>query len=105
MFSPINRVVHRYAVHREMRGFHMPEPSAGSITNKTAPRTVADVLSDMDYEIRSGQALDLVPISTHFDPLDSVLGGGVRAGDLVLVGGRPGVGKPIVTFQWDRHTA
>src|SRR5207249_1021390 len=83
----------------------MPEPSTGSITNRTAPRTVADVLNDLDYDIKSGQALDLVPISTHFDPFDAVLGGGIRSGDLILVGGMPGVGKTVVTLQWARNMA
>src|SRR5439155_9478934 len=32
-------------------------------------------------------------------------GGGIRAGDLVLVGGAPGVGKTIVSLQWARNIA
>lgn len=83
----------------------MPEPRVGSVRNRTAPRTVANVLEDLDVEIRSGQAQDLVPIPTHFHPLDSVLGGGLRAGDLMLVGGSPGVGKTVVTLQWARNIA
>ncbi len=39
------------------------------------------------------------------DPLDRILGGGFRFGDLVLVGGRPGVGKTIVGLQWARAMA
>src|SRR5206468_76422 len=37
--------------------------------------------------------------------LDHTLGGGVRAGDLVLIGGSPGVGKTIVALQWARNMA
>ena len=42
---------------------------------------------------------------TGMDPLDRILGGGFRFGDLVLVGGRPGVGKTIVGLQWARAMA
>lgn len=83
----------------------MPEPSTGAIKNRTAPRTVADVLDQMDEEIKSGSAQDLVPIPTYFQALDSVLGGGLKPGDLVLIGGSPGVGKTIVTLQWARNMA
>jgi replicative DNA helicase len=83
----------------------MPEPSAGSIKSRSAPRTVGEVLDTLDQEIRSGAAGDLVPVPTHFQALDSVMGGGLRPGDLLLVGGTPGVGKTIVTLQWARNIA
>lgn len=69
------------------------------------PRTVADVLGQLHDEIESGQARELIPIPTSFDPLDSVLSGGIRPGDLTLVGGTPGVGKTILTLQWARNIA
>ncbi len=83
----------------------MPEPKAGTIKNRTVPRTVGEVLETMDAEIRSGNAQDLVPIPTFFHALDSALGGGIKPGDLILVGGTPGVGKTIVTLQWARNIA
>lgn len=42
---------------------------------------------------------------TGMFPLDDVLGGGFRAGDLVLVSGRPGAGKTIMALQWARAAA
>ena len=42
---------------------------------------------------------------TGMDPLDRMLGGGFRMGDLVLLGGRPGVGKTIIGLQWARSIA
>jgi len=42
---------------------------------------------------------------TGMDPLDRMLGGGFRMGDLVLMGGRPGVGKTILGIQWARAVA
>lgn len=43
--------------------------------------------------------------ATGFEPLDDVLQGGIRPQDLVVIGGRPGVGKTIVALQWARSMA
>lgn len=48
---------------------------------------------------------DTARLPTGFDPLDRVLGGGFRRNDLVLLGGRPGVGKTIAGLQWARSIA
>lgn len=72
---------------------------------RTAPRTVTKVLTDLDASIRSGQAKDLIPVPCGFEVMDSALGGGLRRGDLMLVGGSPGVGKTILTLQWARNIA
>jgi len=42
---------------------------------------------------------------TGFEPLDDVLGGGVRPQDLLLLGGRPGIGKTVASLQWARWMA
>jgi replicative DNA helicase len=42
---------------------------------------------------------------TGFDRLDDVLSGGVRQGEVVLLGGKPGVGKTIACLQWARAMA
>ncbi|MFM7061586.1 MAG: DnaB-like helicase C-terminal domain-containing protein [Actinomycetes bacterium] len=46
-----------------------------------------------------------VAVPTGFSPLDQVLMGGVRTGQLTLVGGRPGIGKTILVLQWARTFA
>ncbi|NNC81150.1 MAG: hypothetical protein HKN94_13465 [Acidimicrobiales bacterium] len=43
--------------------------------------------------------------STGFDPLDEALNGGFAPEELVVVAGRPGVGKSIAVVQWARHLA
>ncbi len=45
------------------------------------------------------------PFPTGFEPLDDALYGGVRADELMVVGGLPGVGKSIATLQWARRMA
>ncbi len=42
---------------------------------------------------------------TGFDPLDGVLDGGLMPQELVLLGGRPGVGKTLTALQWARSVA
>lgn len=49
--------------------------------------------------------LPMLAAATGFTPLDDVLGGGPRPGDLLLVGGKPGVGKTIACLQWARSMA
>src|SRR5262245_44662245 len=43
--------------------------------------------------------------ATGFRPLDEVLSGGVRPGEVLLVGGKPGVGKTVACLQWARNMA
>ena len=70
-------------------------------------RTVSDFPSVRDLLEGSGRARPAGPASypTGFDPLDQVLGGGLKPQDLVVVGGRPGIGKTILMVQWARHLA
>src|SRR5918994_1253907 len=42
---------------------------------------------------------------TDFDVLDDVLAGGIRQGEILLLGGKPGVGKTIASLQWARSMA
>lgn len=45
------------------------------------------------------------PFETRFKLLDTVLEGGFSVHDLILIGGRPGVGKTIAALQWARNMA
>ncbi len=44
-------------------------------------------------------------LASGFDPLDRVLGGGLRPHDFMVVAGRPGVGKTIAVLQMARNLA
>ena len=45
------------------------------------------------------------PIPTGFDALDQWIGGGLRPGELVLLGGAQGVGKTTLCLQLARNIA
>ena len=59
------------------------------------PRSATSVLADAEAIGRHRLPTRLTPFPTGYDPFDAALGGGLHAEDLVLVGGRPGVGKTI----------
>ncbi len=72
-----------------------------TLTEPIAPRSVHHVLADL----AAGGQRSWTSLPTGFDPLDRVLDGGLRTGDLALVGGLPGSGKTIATLQWARSIA
>jgi DNA repair protein RadA/Sms len=61
-------------------------------------RGVAQVAS-VPVPIDSVDLMDQERISTRIDELDRVLGGGLVAGSLVLIGGDPGIGKSTLMLQ------
>jgi len=67
------------------------------------PRNALDVLDSLHDAGPSPQRARL--LATGFPLLDDVLHGGLRPGDLLLVGGKPGQGKTTVALQWARHLA
>ncbi len=69
------------------------------------PRSLTQVVRRLDAAARNGDADRPAVFPTGFAVLDHVLEGGLRAGDLTLVGGAPGVGKTVATLQWARHMA
>lgn len=57
-------------------------------TNRSGPSRIGDVPTDLAR-----------PISTGIDELDTVLGGGLVAGSVTLLGGEPGIGKSTLLLQ------
>jgi replicative DNA helicase len=72
---------------------------------RTVAQTVTEVLSHLDEQLKAGEDADLLTVPTGFGILDDVLGGGLRIGELLLLGGPPGVGKTITALQWAREVA
>jgi replicative DNA helicase len=69
------------------------------------PRTLSQVINDADDKVMQGDLVDYVPIPTGFDPLDGMIGGGLRKTELVLLGGAQGIGKTIAALQIARNIA
>lgn len=67
------------------------------------PRPVSQVMEDLnELDTRLGSR-HYRALPTGFIPLDDVLNGGIRAGELMLVGGAFGVGKTIFALQVARN--
>src|SRR5512144_1572858 len=70
-----------------------------------SPKAASAVLLNLGQLVQSGEVDSITPYATGFEPLDRYLGGGLRPGDLVLVGGAQGAGKTTMTLQMARNLA
>jgi replicative DNA helicase len=87
-----------------------PLPAAGGWRVNVAgttmePRSALDVVSRLDAKVASGEVAEYQPIALGFTPLDKSLGGGIRGGELVLLGGAQGTGKTTMSLQIARNIA
>lgn len=64
------------------------------LSSRTAPATLADISVAEEDRVSAGMG-----------ELDRVLGGGIVAGSLILVGGDPGIGKSTLLLQVCRYTS
>ena len=76
-----------------------------SPTGSMAPRSALDVVGELDDRVLSGRVSEYQPIPLGFTPLDKALGGGVRPGELILIGGAQGTGKTTMALQMARNIA
>ena len=67
--------------------------------------SLAGVLDEANTALRGGRSAAPRVWPTGFDPLDAYLGGGLRAGELTLVGGPQGLGKTTWALQIMRNMA
>jgi replicative DNA helicase len=70
-----------------------------------APRTAIDVLNDVREKVATGELADYEPVPLGMAPLDKMLGGGIRPGELMLIGGAQGTGKTTMALQMARNIA
>jgi replicative DNA helicase len=70
-----------------------------------APRTALDVLNDVREKVATGELADYEPVPLGMAPLDKMLGGGLRPGELMLIGGAQGTGKTTMALQMARNIA
>lgn len=67
----------------------------------TRAATATDVLLDVFAEIEKPEPA----ISVGLDPLDDMLDGGIRDGELMVIAARPGMGKSALALQMILHAA
>jgi len=77
------------------------ETGGGSMS----PRTAIDVLNDVRTKVATGELADYEPVPLGMTPLDRMLGGGLRPGELMLIGGAQGTGKTTMALQMARNIA
>ncbi|MFM2105769.1 MAG: hypothetical protein RL338_801 [Chloroflexota bacterium] len=70
-----------------------------------APRSALETIVELDAKVASGKLLEYVPLPLGFVPLDRTLGGGIRQGELLLIGGAQGTGKTTMALQMARNIA
>jgi replicative DNA helicase len=66
-------------------------------------RAVSDVLADADSRLAAGRPASPAVHPTGFPALDAALAGGLRSGELTLLGGPQGVGKTAMVLQMLRN--
>ena len=66
---------------------------------------LGEVLADAEERLQSGASAGSRVIPTGFTPLDTYLGGGLRSGDLTVLGGAQGLGKSTMVLQMLRSAA
>ena len=67
--------------------------------------SLRDVLDRTDAAARKGESAGASVYPTGFNPLDTYLGGGLRSGELTLLGGPQGLGKTTMALQIARNAA
>jgi len=73
----------------------------GSMT----PRSAIEVLVDLNDKVSTGAVGEYQPVPLGFTPLDKTIGGGLRPGELLLIGGAQGTGKTTMALQMARNVA
>ena len=69
------------------------------------PRSALDVLVDLNDNLASGRFAEYQPVPLGFGLLDKTIGGGIRVGELLLIGGAQGTGKTTMALQMARNVA
>ena len=69
------------------------------------PRSAMEVLTGLSEKVSQGAVAEYQPIPLGLSPLDRTLGGGIRSGELMLIGGAQGTGKTTMSLQIARNIA
>ncbi len=77
--------------------------SVGGSLGPVAPRSATEVLGTLAGKVAAGDVDQYQPVPLGFTPLDKTIGGGLRAGELLLIGGAQGTGKTTMAVQMARN--
>jgi replicative DNA helicase len=69
------------------------------------PRSSLDILIDVNDKVMSGQIADYEAVPLGLPPIDRTIGGGLRPGEMLLIGGAQGTGKTTMALQMARNIA
>jgi len=83
--------------------FDLSDGSMNAMVNRAL--SVNEILTEVDENLAHGRGAASAPISTGFAVLDTYLSGGLRPGELALLGGPQGIGKTFFALQILRHVA
>ncbi len=86
-------------------GASAPSPDSRSGGWTLHPRSASEVLAGLTEKVNKGDISEYQPIPLGMAPLDRTLGGGIRAGELLLLGGAQGTGKTTFGLQVARNVA
>ena len=67
--------------------------------------SLAEALERIEVETAAPERGLQLPLPLGFSPLDDLLNGGLRPGELMIIGGAAGVGKTIFGLQLARNVA
>jgi len=73
------------------------------LREQPGPASVAQVMDQFEAIAKNGRQSQFRPMATGFLPLDEILNGGMRPGELMVIGGPYGVGKTILALQMARN--
>lgn len=69
------------------------------------PLSAVEVLTGLSDKVSQGAVAEYQPIPLGLSPLDRTLGGGIRSGELIMIGGAQGTGKTTMALQMARNIA
>lgn len=73
------------------------------LSEAPGPASISRVMEDFEAMAATGRLSQFQPMATGFTPLDDILNGGIRPGELMVIGGPYGVGKTILALQMARN--
>ena len=82
-----------------------PDWAADGQPASLRPRSALEVLTGLSEKVSQGAVAEYQPIPLGLSPLDRTLGGGIRSGELMMIGGAQGTGKTTMSLQIARNIA